>query len=275
MATPIFKNIDKSANGIFNDDFDSKYSLQIKTPGPCGVVFTTNTTFDDKEKKLDAKVSAKYAHPSGFTLDKIEVSPKGKVATETSLVDAAPGLKLEFKGNDTDKGDLSFTYSRNVATVTGEVDALNFAKASSSVAVSRGAFVGGANVDLTFAKSNIESTKFGMGLTYTVPKSLFAGFRINNCCKEFQGLFSYVLTKDLTLAGKFIYNTANKSVNSTVAGVYQFNPSTLLKIKTASTGAVNASVKKDFEKKFSVVGSVEVPNGLSSGFKFGVNATLG
>jgi len=274
MSTPILKNIDKSINGIFNDDFDSKYTLQIKTPGPCGVVFTTHTTFDDKEKKLDGKVSAKYAHSSGFTLDKIEVSPKGKVATETSLVNAAPGLKLEFKGNDTDKGDLSFTYSRKAATLTGEVDALNFSKASSSLALAHGPFVGGASVDVGFAKSNVESTKFGLGLTYTAPNSLFTSFRINNC-KEFSGLFSYGLSNELTLAGKFVYSTAKKSVASTVAGVYKFNPSTLLKIKTSSEGTVNASVKKDFEKKFSVVGSVEVPNGLSSGFKFGVNATLG
>lgn len=240
-------------------------------------VFTTNTTLEEKEKKLEAKISAKYAHPLGFNLDKFEVSPKGKVAMETSLVDAAPGLKLAFNGNDADKGDLSFTYSPPHSTITGEIDLLNFSKANTSVAVSSGPFVGGAVVDLTFAKSAIDTTKFGFGVGYTVPKSLFAGFRVANSLNEYSGIFSYVLSKEFTLAGKVLYTASGKSAGttSTVAGIYQLSPETILKFKTTSAGVISASIKQALENKFSVVGSVEIPSGFTSGFKFGINATLG
>jgi len=276
MSAPVFKDFDKATTDILNDDFDSKYSVKIKSVGPCGAVITTNTTFDEKEKKLEAKISTKYAHSSGFTVEKLEISPKGKVTTETSLVNAAPGLKLEFKGNDSDKGDLSFTYSPNpVATITGEVDALNFAKANASLSVVQGPVVAGGSVDAAFGKQGLESTKFGLGLGYSIPNSLFAGFRANNSFTDFSGVFSYAL-KDLTLIGKVCHSGAGKEagIKSVVAGVYQYRPETTLKVKAASTGDINASIKQQFEKKFAVVGSVEIPRGFT-GYKFGVNATLG
>jgi hypothetical protein len=220
----------------------------------------------------------KYAHSSGFTVEKLEVSPKGKVTTETSLDRAAPGLKLEFKGNDTDKGDLSFTYSPSpLATLTGEVDALNFAKANGSVSLSHAPFVAGANVDATFGKQGLDTKSFGLGVGYTIPKLLFAGVRATNSLADFSGIFSYVMNKDLALVGKVVHSTAGKSAgtSSILAAIYQYDPTTTIKVKAGSTGVINASIKKSFEKKFSVVGSVEVPQGFSSGYKFGLNAVLG
>lgn len=274
MSAPIFKDFDKAPSDILADDFDSKYTLKIKSSGPCGVTVTTTTTFSEKEKSLEGKLSLKYGHSSGFTVDKLEISPKGKVATETSLVGAAPGLKLEFKGNDTDKGDLSFTYSPSpIATVTGEVDLINFAKATGSVSVLKAPFVGGADVEGAFGKAGYESAKFGLGAGYSLP-NLFAGIRAANSFSTFSGIVSYALNKDLTLVGKVSHATSGKS-SSIIAGVYKYGPATTLKFKTASTGVINASIKQTFEKKFSVVGSVEIPSGFQSGYKFGVNATLG
>jgi len=278
MSAPIFKDFDKAPSDILSDDFDNKYSLKIKSSGPCGVVITTNTTFDEKEKKLEPKISMKYAHSSGFTVEKLEISPKGKVATETSLVGAAPGLKLEFKGNDTDKGDLSFIYSPSpVATVTGEIDALNCAKASASLCVLKAPFVGGGCVDATFGKQGLDKTAFHFGLGYTPNKSLFTGVRACNGFNDFSGIVSYDLSPELNVVGKVKHSTSGKNsgTNSVLAGVYQYGPSTTIKVKGSSTGTINASVKQLFEKKFSVVGSAEIPTGFASGYKFGLNATLG
>jgi len=278
MSAPVFKDFDKAPSELLNDDFDNKYTLKIKSTGPCGVVVTTNTAFDEKEKKLEGKLSMKYAHASGFTVEKLEISPKGKVATETSLVGAAPGLKLEFKGNDTDKGDLSFTYSPSpLATLTGEVDALNFAKASASFSFLKSPFVGGGVVDATFGKQGLETAKFGVGFGYSIPKSLFAGFRATNTFTDFSGLVSYDVTPELNVIGKVTHSPAGKTggLTSTLDGVYQYGPSTTLKIKGTSAGIINASVKQSFERKFSVIGSAEIPNGFTTGYKFGLNATLG
>lgn len=173
---------------------------------------------------------------------------------------------------------MSFTYSPSpLATLTGEVDALNFAKANASVTLSQAPFVAGASVDAAFGKQGLDSKSFGLGVGYSIPKLLFAGARATNSLSDFSGIFSYVLNKDVSLVGKVTHATAGKAAgtSSILAAVYQYDPSTVIKVKASSTGIINASVKKSFEKKFSVVGSVEIPQGFSSGYKFGLNAVLG
>jgi len=241
---------------------------------PIFQVITTNTTFDEKDKKLDAKLTAKYAHSSGFTVEKLEVSPKGKVATETSLVNSVPGLKLEFKGNDSDKGDLSFVYNvPKVATFTGEIDALAFQRAFVSVTAGASNCVGGGSVDIDIAKSKIDTSKFALGAAYSLP-TLFAGVKITNSLSKYSGIFSYVLNKELTFVGNVSYEKA-AGISTVLAGVYKYNPTTVLKVKASSLGAINASVKQSFDPKFTIVSSVEIPSGFTSGYKFGINATLG
>jgi len=272
MSFPIYADIDKSAVDSINDDFDSKYSLKIKSAGPSGVTVTTNTTYNPKDNKLAVKLSGKWAHASGFSLDKLEVSPDGKVTTETSLSKVAPGLKLEFKGNDSDKGDISFTYAiPKTATITGEVDALGFSKASTTVSAGHGAFTGGVSADFKLTKFSLDSTSFGAGLGYTMP-NLFFGLKAAKNFSEYKGVFSYVAAKNVTLLG--LLNYSGKGSTTTLGAIYACNPQTTIKVKAASTGVINASVKQEFEKKFTVVGSAEIPSNFS-GFKFGVNATLG
>jgi len=272
MSFPIYADIDKSAVDSINDDFDSKYSLKIKSAGPFGVTVTTNTTYNAKDNKLAVKLSGKWAHPKGFSVDKLEISPDGKVVTETSLSNATPGLKLEFKGNDSDKADMSFTYSvPNTATITGEVDAINFSKASTTVSGGHGPYSGGVSADFKLTKLSLDSTSFGAGFGYTLP-NLFAGVKAAKNFSEYKGVFSYEAAKNVTLLG--LLNYSGKGTTTTLGAIYACNPKTTIKVKAASTGVINASVKQAFEKKFTVVGSAEIPSNFS-GFKFGVNATLG
>ena len=100
---------------------------------------TTNTEL--KESKLVPKIAVKYAGSNGFTIDKIEAASDYKVTVETSLVDVSEGLKLEFKGNDVDKGDVSFTYSLPAVTLTGEFDTVKFSSAKASISGGHGPFV--------------------------------------------------------------------------------------------------------------------------------------
>ena len=179
---------------------------------------------------------------------------------------------MEFKGNDSDKGDLSFTYSNAHATFAGEVDALALSKASLSVALGQGAFTGGASADLKIAKQSIESTTFALGVGYTAPK-FFIGLKSIKNFSEHKAIFSYTGISDkLTLLGLLNYSKGGAS--STLGAIYKCAPTTTLKLKAASSGVINASVKQSFEKKFAVVSSIEIPSSLSS-YKLGVNATLG
>jgi hypothetical protein len=272
MSHPVFKDFDKSVTDLMNDDFDSKFTLKVKSAGPFNTTLTTNTQFDPKSNKLVPKLTAKWAHNSGFTLDKLEISSDCKTSIETSLNNPFPGVKAEFKGNECEKAELSATYVHSLATITGEVDINNFSSFKTSVNGGQGPFTLGASADIKIAKSSVDSTTFAVGGGYTQPKVLFVGLRANKNCTDFSALFSYVVNKDATIAG--IVNHGAKGPCATLATVYKCNPDTVIKVKANTCGIFSASVKQAFEKKFSVVGSAEVASDFNA-VKFGVNATLG
>lgn len=277
MSFPTFKDLDKSVADIFNEDFDYKYTLKVKSAGPQNTTLTTNTQYDNNQNKLIPKLSLKWAHPSGFTLEKLEAAQDLAFNLETSLTGAAPGLKLEFKGNDKDKADLSFTYKVPQATITGDFDISNLASAKASFVTGHGDISGGANVDLKIAKSNIESATFGAGLTYALPKSAFFALRADKNFSNYSGLLSYNTTdplsgKPLTLATQVGFS--GKDTTASVASVFNWCPEASLKVKVSTNGVLSASLKQNFDKKLSVVSTTEVPFQLNT-FKFGVNATLG
>jgi hypothetical protein len=271
MSYPVFKDFDKSPTDLINDDFDSKYTLKIKSAGPANTTVTTNTAFNCKDNTLVPKLSAKWAHGSGFTLEKFEVSPDCQMTVETSLVGVAPGLKIEFKGNDKDKADLSLSYKKPSATLTADLDIHSFSSAKASVSSGYGAFTGGANVDLKIAKSSIDSTTCGLGVGYTQSGN-FVGVRANKNLSSYTGLFEYTALPKIGVAGKVDYT--GKETSAAMAMSYQCNPDTIIKLKATSGGVLSTSVKQSFDKKFSVVGSAEVPSDFNT-VKFGVNATLG
>jgi len=218
-------------------------------------------------------MSLKWIHPSGFTLEKLDVSSDCKLNVETSLNGVAPGLKLEFKGNDSNKADVSFNYSIPQATFTGEVDIHNLACAKATVLSGHGPFVAGAAAELKLAKSAAisDQTVFHVGAGYAVPK-LFVGARACNNFSNYSANFNYEATKEIWLAGKVCYTS--KDTVATLATVYKCCPNTTVKVKADTSGIFAASIKQLCDKKFSVVGSAEVPSTLTN-IKFGLNATLG
>lgn len=278
MSFPIFKDLDKSVGDLIADDFDCKYTLKIKTVAPRDTVLTTTVAYDpSKETKLSTKLSAKFAHPTGFTLEKLEMANDGSVTTETSLVNTTPGLKFEFKGNDSEsnsKGDLSFIYKHKVATLTGEIDAMSFSKVNGSVSAGYGSFLAGANADLKIANSSISSSTFAVGASYEIPKSLFASVLASKNLSEFSGMCRYSATPLVTMAANVRYSTKVNAPTGVLAGIYKCNDTTTMKVKVSSEGVANLSVKQILDKKFVVVGSAALPSSLKS-VAFGVNATLG
>jgi len=277
MSFPIFKDFDKSVSDIFSEEFDYKYALKVKSSGPSNTTLTTNTNYDTKENKLVPKLSLKWAHASGFTLEKLEVDQGLKVAVETSLTGVAPGLKLEFKGNDADKADLSVTYKCPAATVTGEFDISQLASAKASVFGGNGPFGVGANADLKIAKSSVESATFGVGVSYAVQKTAFFALRADKNFSNYTALASYntkcpLSGKDLVLATQVGHNA--KDTTASVASVYKCCPDAGFKFKVATNGVFSASLKQVFDKKLTVIATAEVPLQLNT-FKVGVNATLG
>jgi len=266
-----FVDIDKSINDSINDDFDSKFSLKIKSSAPFGVTLTSTHQFEPcKESKINTKVAIKYPQSSDFVLDKFEVANNGSVAVETSLTGVSDGLKIKFKGNDSDKGDLSYTYTVPEATVTGDLDILNFSKTSASVTTGTGPFTVGLFGLFNLTKSNLETVD--VAVAYAPCSNFYGVLRANKTFSAYSALLSYVVNKNVSVAAKA--NHCSKQTGGFISALYSCNADTKMKFKVHSSGTLYASLKQNFDKKFSVVGSAEVPAGFT-GIKFGVNATLG
>jgi len=273
----VFKDFDKDTADVFSDDFDSKISLKVKSAGPHSTTLTTNIELVDKDNKcsLKPKVSLKWPHPSGFTLEKMEFTNDCKMTVETSLVDAVPGAKFEFKGNDSDKADLSIKYSIPAATFTADFDINSLSKGEVSVCGGSGAFVGGLSASYAGSKDESKTpskVSVGLGVSHTVPKVCYTAVRAKDNFTSFSALFSYSSIDNLLLAGSVNHNS--KKTLATALATYKVDPSTTVKAKANTEGIISASIKRSCEKKFTVVGSVEVPHTLKT-VKWGVNATLG
>jgi len=315
----IYEDIHKIDEDNLSEDFDTKgtYSLKVKSGGPYNATVTTNTEYNPADGKLQPKLAFKFPHESGFTLEKLEFAPTGKVVIETSMSKAVPGLKLEFKGSHNsqnkvdakdEKGDLSFKYETDAATITGNFDALSYKYGSATVCGGVGLVTAGAKADFGTPKSeftgfNSNSIKLGVraGL---VEKDLFAGFRAEENFSFFTGIAAYKINDKTSVVGKIgnvlkskddpkDKNTDTKakkqqvqfpSIVSQFGVLYQCNKNTMIKVKAGLdrddgvmiSPVFTASVKQQFEKKFSVVAAAKASSPFSvNNIKFGITATLG
>lgn len=213
-------------------------------------------------------MSVKYPHASGFTLDKLEISNDGYLTTETSLTGLAKGLKLEFKGNDQKhKGDVTATYVHKHATVTGELDVLGLNQIKVSANGGSGAVSVGASA---VVKSSGTPEKINVAVGYTAPK--FFGVAKAADFKEFSGLASYAVNDKLSVAAKV--NHSDKGVTGAAAAIYACCPNNTVRVKVGSCGSITTSVKRSYEKKFTVVAAAGTNTSFNE-FKWGLTATLG
>jgi len=266
-----YKDLSKSPSDLIGDDFDTKYSLKIKSKGPENTTITTTTSLSDKT--LTPKLALKWGGVGGFALDKLEFTNKCALAVETSILGLADGLKLSFKGNDKDKADMSLVYKHDKATVNADMDILNMKKVSASLLTGFGSDIkGGVKADVAFDKDKaaVSSTKVDFGLSYTVP-SLFVSGHVNNNLSEYSGFFEYDASAKVKVAGKVNYSD---KTDATLVTQYLCNPKTTLKVKVNTAGTIAASCKQDLPMKLSVTGVAEVPANFSNP-KFGIGATLG
>ena len=231
---------------------------------------TTNTTFN-KDKTSATKLTVKYPHASGFTLEKLEFKHDGHIVTETSLTGTAPGLKLEFKGDDEkSKGDLIVTYVVPKVTLTSELDILNLNKFSVSATGGQGPVTAGVAANVNLTKQSLDSVNVAVG--YTAPQ-FYGVARANNTFKDFSGSAKFQVNDKLTVAAKVSHG--DKGVSGAAAAIYACCPNNIVKVKAGTCGGISASLKRSYEKKFTVVTAISTNASSISDFKWGVNATLG
>jgi hypothetical protein len=272
MSYPIFADYDKSIKDIFDEDFDLKYTFKSKASGPNNTTFTSTSVY--KDNKIEGKFAAKWAHSSGFKLNKLEIAKDGSISHETAVTGLVNGLTAEIKGDNNNKADLALTFKHAHGTVTAEVDAVKFASANVSVNSGVSNCTLGANVFLASEDKKFKVSNFNFGMGYTAAP-FDVSLRAENKLASYSALLSYKANADVTLAAKLGFNTADQAKCATLATVYKTAPDTTLKLKATSAGVLSASYRKNIEKNFSVVGAVQLKKDAISQPSFGLNITLG
>jgi hypothetical protein len=281
MSFSTFADFDKKLKDVFTEDFNTECSFKAKAKAPNNLTFTSTSIWSNPlvNRSMGQKLGVKWEHPSGFTLEKLEVNSKGKVTTETSLVGAAPGLKLDFKGNDTDKADLSFTYKIPSATISAEVDGLMFNRAKVSAFGGAGPISAGFAATFAIAQSDNTKKVYELGATYDGVQNLNVALWANSA-KDFRVLSKYKVNDNFSSAIQ-IEKTSQKTSQS-IIGIYGCsNDKITSKLKiTRTDGAIGAStsVTQSLDSNFKVTYATGIENfsGFStSSIKWGVNCTLG
>lgn len=275
MSLPVYSDLDKCVQDLFKDDFDLKYALKVKAAAPYRVNITQSTDFASKGGKtsLNGKVSAKWAHESGFTLDKLEVKSDGSLVTESSLSKVYPGLKLEFKGDDSFKGDLGAIYKCSAASVTAEVDLVEFSSLKASALSHVGAARAGGAIELkTGDKAEIKT--MDVGVSYSHDDAFFA-VKTSNKFAKYNASASYKLQNKYTVGGLFSFSPEKSAMTGSLACGWACCPNSTIKVKGDMNGIVSASLKQSLSKTCTIVGATQLDIHDPAAFKLGLTATLG
>jgi len=273
MSFSLFKDFDKCAKDLINDDFDTKTSLKVKSEGPSNVSLTTTTDYNPGASVLPTKVNFKWAHESGFAVDKLEIASCEKVTLETSLVGVAPGLKLEFKGVDNSSGTLGLVYKHKLATIASDLDIVGFSSTKASVLGGANGVLAGASADFDINKCDIKD--YAAGIAYSPCCGVFAGLKATKKFTEFNSSIHYKVNPKLSVAAMVDYVPKKSTHGFKIGAAYKCCPETSVKVKVDNDLVVKASVKQELPKKLVVVGAAEVDVRNPGKLNFGVTATLG
>jgi len=273
MAPPQFKDFDKTVSDLLDEDYDSKYSLKVKSKAPHGVGLTITT--DYAKSALSGKVGAKWAHESGFAIDKLELNKKAGITIETSLKGAVPNVKFEFKGNDSNKGDLLATYSTDVATVVGQLDVAEFSGFNVSALAKSGAFAGGAAVAVSLGDS-ADIKKFDVAGSYNCSDcKLFTGLKISDKFANYTASVAYRGCPKIAVGSEVSFKPESSAFSALIGGSYKCNPDTQIKAKVSCEGAVNFSVKQSLSNNCSITSTLATSSKNFGDYKLGFVGNLG
>ena len=194
---------------LLKKDFDTEtLALKIKTNGPQGLVrsvfnlcliqfaltyITPNydflscyspQTIDTKvdffrADNLAATVSGKKKFPQ-FCVDKFE-HKNNSMTLETSMDDLMPGLTLEFKYKQADKvsGSLSGTYKHPSATLTGDLDIVNYGLDASICSGADPVTMGG---DISISNGALKNFSLGLGKLLRPHVPNYLPFKTERAC---------------------------------------------------------------------------------------------
>jgi hypothetical protein len=277
MSFEEYNDFGKATRDLFDEDFDTNMSLTIKGQAPKGVSVTSTTDCCAGAAVFPSKLNLQWAHAdSGFSVDKLELSSCSKASLETSLakIPYAPGLQLNFKGEDSSTGSLGMVYKHKLATLSSEIDIAGFNSMNVAALGGASGVTAGATASLALG-NKFEVKDFGGVLGYSPKDGVFVGVKTASKCREINGSLQFQVQPKLALAALVDFTPKTSEVGFTIGTSYQCCPGTSTKVKVNNDGFISASVKTELPNNLSVVGAATVDIKNPAQYSFGLNATLG
>ncbi|CAM9706059.1 unnamed protein product [Heterosigma akashiwo] len=276
MAPPAFKDISKAVTSIFKDDYGSDRKLTVKSKAG-GLGFKVENSIVEGGA-VAGLIEAKYAHSSGVSLDKLKLNAKGALSLETTVADVGtPGLDVYYKGDLDFSGTTGVSYKgRAVSSVRGGGRCRRWRPwrptppsrwtppppASHTLKYGLAAGKGAGLADYALAAGYREKAWFA-SLAAEKKLSVFKLGAFWNACPP------------ADVGAQVTYTPATGATLVDVGTVYNCNPTTTVRVKASSEGAVAAAVAQKCGKGMTLTAASEVSVSDLSKVKYGASITLG
>lgn len=284
-----FKDFGRSTADLFNDDFSYKRKLKIKLPTPDGVTWTSEGELSSKG--VMAKLAAKYKHPSGISLDKLEFKTDGRILGEASL-DVDSKLKLWVSAEDgrqdagkpiKSHGKLGVEYvSPGVLVAQSDVDVVNGPTVNGSAVLSLGGasgvlagFQATYNTQLDEKDQKPEFIDYNVGLA-KMNKSWEASVRSYNKVSNLQFSLLSRVNPQVTFGAQLDYQVDKNTQGMTIGGCFRPDRDTRMSAKISSLALLSVAYAQNLSPFAHLLLSAEVDakDWASDSHKFGLGLTL-
>mmetsp|Transcript_35883 Transcript_35883/g.56299 ORF Transcript_35883/g.56299 Transcript_35883/m.56299 type:complete len:275 (-) Transcript_35883:391-1215(-) len=274
MAPPAFKDISKAVTSIFKDDYGSDRKLTVKSKAG-GLGFKVENSIVEGGA-VAGLIEAKYAHSSGVSLDKLKLNAKGALSLETTVADVGtPGLDVYYKGDLDFSGTTGVSYKDAAVNASVEVDVPALAAVTANATVAVDAAAAGLSLKYGLAAGK------GAGLAdYALAagyreKAWFASLAAEKKLSVFKLGAFWNACPPADVGAQVTYTPATGATLVDVGTVYNCNPTTTVRVKASSEGAVAAAVAQKCGKGMTLTAASEVSVSDLSKVKYGASITLG
>jgi len=284
MAPLVFKDIQKSGKDLLKDDycFDKKFKLSTKTMN--GIALTHEGTMS--AKGTEGKITAKFKVDT-VSIDKLFTTTNGRIGCEASIKDVVDGLKVGLKfedgvaGSGLGSGSINATYSKDMLTLTEEIDIVNGPTITTGLTLEYDAFVAGAEVKYNTQFDEKEPTptleEAGAVLGYTAP-DFAASVHALEKGKKLNFVLHHKVDANTAIAAQLETELkSNGAKTMTIGGTRRIDADTAFSAKVDSKGIVSANWIQVIRPEVKVIASasVDAKNFAGDAHKFGLQLILG
>jgi len=259
-----FKDFSKPVTSVLEDDFEEKNKVTASVQGPYGIKVKVEDEIGSPLSKKGGKLTLKYGHSSGFSVDKLALDGKG-MKLETSLSNITPGLKLLYKGEPTCQTLGAEFQNKVIATdfsINTKTNESNF-----SAVVAKDQFTVGTALKL----QNKNLNDYTVGLGYATG-GIFGAFTFDK--SNALGLnVSYKACPPAVVVASV--SKKSDAFTAALGTSYQCNPTTTLKAVADNNLDMKVACIQQLEAKTSVAGSATFNAKDIKNFKYGIAVTMG